>query len=227
MITKNFQFSKFVFHSISLLTFFFIISFNLKGQSFSGIYKHKDEYLRFENDSIYFRLLCCGGIYDEYEASGTYKIKRKKIIIEPNIEIHNIKYSTSERKKEDSIFILVKSLDTAKYFASLIAYDKNQNVLFGQQIQLNQKTSIKKYYADKIDSIRIAMYGYVTTALKIDNNFNYQIEVIKGKNKEVYESVLNTKKGGFKFKTAKNKITLFRPRPFKSGDKYYIITYEK
>jgi hypothetical protein len=227
MSTKNFQIHKFAFLSISLLTVFFTISFHSIGQSFSGTYKGKDEYLRFENDSIYFRLLCCGGLYDEYEASGTYKIKRNKIIIEPNIEIHNIKFSTSERKKEDSIFFLVNSLDTSEDFASLILYDKNKNVLFGQQILLNQKTLIKKFKADQIDSIKIMQYGYITTALKIDNKFNYQIEIIKGKNKEVYESVLNTNKGGFKFKKDKNKITLFRPRPFKNGAKYYVTTYEK
>ncbi|MEJ8844304.1 hypothetical protein WG954_18055 [Lacibacter sp. H375] len=227
MSLKKFQIHQFAFLSISLFLVFIIISLHSIGQSFIGTYKNKDEYLRFENDSVYFRLLCCGGLYDEYEASGTYKIKRNKIIIEPDIEIHSIRFSTSERKKEDAIFFLVNAFDTSKDLASLILYDKNKNVIFGRQILLNQKTLIKQFEADKIDSITIARNGYITIGLKIDNNFNYQIELIKGKNKEVYESILQTKKGGFKFKADKNKISLFRPNPFKSGNKYFLITYEK
>ncbi len=227
MSSKKFQIHKFAFLSILKLTVFISISFISKGQSLSGTYKFKDEYLRFENDSIYFRLICCGGIYDEYEASGTYKIKKNRIIIQPNIEVYNNKLFKSERKKQDSIFFLVKTLDTSKEFASLVFYDKNKNLLLGQEILLNQKVFIRKITADRIDSIRIMKFGYIPIALKIDNNFNYEIEIVKGKDKNAYQDMLNTEKGGFKFEMTKNTITLYRPRPSKTGDKYYLLTYEK
>ena len=213
------------------LTFFLAIllttSVSVQGQSFRGNYRHKDEYFRFENDSIYFRLFCCGGISYEYKASGTYKIKRNKIIIEPNIEVPNIKILQLERKKEDPLFFLIKEIDTSKIQASLVLYDKNKKIIFGQQFIPNQKILINQLIADKIDSISIGKVGYIPIDIKIDNNFNYEIEMVEGKDKNEYKNFLNTETGGLKFKITKNIIVLYILRPFKKGPKYYKVTFEK
>jgi hypothetical protein len=213
------------------LTFFLVIllttSVSVQGQSFSGTYKHKDEYFRFENDSIYFRLFCCGGILYEYEASGTYKIQRNKIIIEPNVSVPRIKILKQKREIEKPLVFLIKDVDTLKNQTSLILFDKNKKIISAQQFISNQKILIKQLVANKIDSIFINKSGYIPVTLKIDNNFNYEIEMVEGKDENSYRNFLNTEKGGLKFKERKNAIVLYIPRHFKKGDKYYEVTLEK
>ena len=111
-----------------------------QGQILHGTFKSGNEYLRFSNDTAFFRFLYGGGIYSEYKGSGKYHIENNRLIIEPIVENPREKIIKTNRENKESFFINVIMPDTSVNSVSLIVYDKKQKVILGQIIESGKKS---------------------------------------------------------------------------------------
>lgn len=181
----NFSNIFFVMKSTILLLLLILTNpFESIGQFQNGIYFDKSDFIRFNNDTIDFKLKSNGGITFDIMASGTFKLPDNFIIVDAG-EYNGMKSSHTKIPSQNEITkVYVYSNDNLPVKGvNVVLKDVDGKFLSGTITNEDGIANIEKN--DVAQSLTITHLGFDNYSFAFTTNFDYQVNLM---NYEVIEN---------------------------------------